>query len=336
MAQPSDGGDLWAELHEYRKRTIAGLEALRRRVQEGSRRGAAGELGGALEILEMDANYKYRQLLMVAFFENAYAYHGMCTNVRARRHVEALRREDKQLRVQQAMLGGVFEEQDTSGDGSDDGEGSDESIRRVEQHLCAEAQAEAARPLESLRQLSSAKRVAPCEPLGSFKVRVVEAHARVNRSRPVARRGVPRTYPEPGEELAPTIDYRRAQSEREPGATLKVVNRSTLLEQVNAFLVSAGVPTVDKRDAIWSGWFLSEYLGLGKEELESGKPLLVEELPARDSPDRLLEHVRKAIRAGELESAATRRARISLSGSLDGASALGGWAASAPAKGVAL
>lgn len=131
MAGRSVSDNLWADLQAFRRNTLAELESLRARVQSScstSSREApedspwafaqhqqqrpvpaddASELRSALDVLNADVRHKYRQLLMVAFFSNAYDYKGLCRSVRARRRTEDANMAHKQLQLQQSMFGGA-------------------------------------------------------------------------------------------------------------------------------------------------------------------------------------------------------------------------------------
>lgn len=117
--RPSQTGDLWADLQTFRKHTIEQMEQLRQRIQctPGSVAAAAAstapkertELSNALELMGADVCHKYTQLLMVAYFCNAYDYHGLCKSVRARRRAEDVHEAKRQLLLQQSIFGGAPE-----------------------------------------------------------------------------------------------------------------------------------------------------------------------------------------------------------------------------------
>lgn len=53
------------------------------------------------------------------------------------------------------------------------------------------------------------------------------------------------------------------------------IRRSDLLSMINTFLSNFGISPIQRRDLIWTEWFLGTYLELSQEDRASGRPLLV-------------------------------------------------------------
>lgn len=293
----SPAEDIWAELHAFRRDTMQRAVELQKKIQRDTH--ALPELNNALDTLKLDAKYKLKQLLVIYYFENKYHYYGLCNGTRARRSAESTADAQRQACLQQALFGGIAQPPslvqslssqllDESSEGEYEEE-EDEAIR-LEEERCRDVELPKCVSLGSVM----AKRVAATETNESFKIRVVEAHRRRNKARISSRRGVPRSYPEAGEELAPMLEFDKLPRDEEPQRA-RAITRTALLEEINNFLAECEEETIDKRDMFWSQWFLRQYLEIDPKDLESSKLLLLEERVDRLSNTAVLSNYRNVV-----------------------------------------
>lgn len=66
-----------------------------------------------------------------------------------------------------------------------------------------------------------------------------------------------------------------ASSRSEKIKLAKSLKRKDLLEMMNEFCGTFGLPPVSRRDLLWTHWFLGDYLRLSHEDRITGKPLIV-------------------------------------------------------------
>jgi hypothetical protein len=81
----------------------------------------------------------------------------------------------------------------------------------------------------------------------------------------------------PPGELKPEIKYRapNGSMSSEDVKYARSIRRSELLNMINGFLSNFGISPIQRRDLIWTEWFLGTYLELSHEDRVSGRPLLV-------------------------------------------------------------
>jgi hypothetical protein len=109
--------------------------------------------------------------------------------------------------------------------------------------------------------------------------------------------------------VLPTCNFTLQRKEIAPDVMryARPIGRGELLQRINRFFETIGLPPINKRDAIWRVWFLREYLDLTDEEIASCRPLLMMDKRCRESFAQAIAKLHEETRADL--PVATKRAR---------------------------